>query len=57
MQCHRNAKIGLAGRLALVRVIESGASIRQAAASFCVYALRLPHSLTAFTALLRPSAR
>jgi transposase len=36
MQFHRNAKLGLAGRLELVHAIEGGFSIRQAAASFRV---------------------
>ena len=36
MQFHRNAKLGLAGRHELVRAIEQGVSIRQAAASFRV---------------------
>jgi transposase InsO family protein len=31
MQLHRNAKLGLSGRFALVRVIEGGCSIREAA--------------------------
>jgi transposase InsO family protein len=31
MRLHRNAKLGLAGRLALVRTIEAGCSIREAA--------------------------
>jgi hypothetical protein len=31
MQLHRNAKLGLSGRFALVRAIESGCSIREAA--------------------------
>jgi transposase len=36
MYLHANAKLGLAGRLALVRSIEGGCSIRAAAASFSV---------------------
>jgi transposase InsO family protein len=36
MYLHANAKLGLAGRLALVRSIEAGCSIRAAAASFGV---------------------
>lgn len=36
MQFHRNAKLGLAGRHALVVAIEKGSSIRQAAADFRV---------------------
>ena len=31
MQLHRNAKLGLAGRFALVSAVESGVSIREAA--------------------------
>src|SRR3954468_23585520 len=31
MQLHRNAKLGLSGRLALVRAIEAGSSVREAA--------------------------
>ncbi|HXL42740.1 MAG TPA: hypothetical protein VN960_01640 [Gaiellaceae bacterium] len=33
MTLHRNAKLGLAGRLALVRAIEGGMSIKAAAAA------------------------
>jgi transposase InsO family protein len=36
MYLHANAKLGLAGRLALVRAIEGGLSLREAAASFGV---------------------
>ena len=36
MQLHRNAKLGLQGRRELVLVIESGASLRAAAAAFSV---------------------
>lgn len=36
MYLHANAKLGLAGRLALVRAIEGGLSFREAAASFGV---------------------
>src|SRR3954471_10963085 len=36
MDLHANAKLGLAGRLALVRVVESGLSFRDAAACFSV---------------------
>ena len=36
MYLHANAKLGLGGRLALVRAIEGGSSLRQAAASFGV---------------------
>jgi transposase InsO family protein len=36
MYLHANAKLGLAGRLALVRAIEGGMSLRQAAAAFSV---------------------
>jgi transposase InsO family protein len=36
MLSHRNAKLGLAGRLALVRSVESGLSLRRAAARFGV---------------------
>ena len=36
MYLHANAKLGLAGRLALVRAVESGLSLRDAAASFNV---------------------
>ena len=36
MVFHRNAKLGLAGRLALVRAIESGMSLKAAAAAFSV---------------------
>ena len=36
MRLHRNAKLGLAGRLALVRAIEDGCSLRAAAAGFRV---------------------
>ena len=36
MILHRNAKLGLAGRLALVRVIEEGLSLKAAAAAFSV---------------------
>jgi len=36
MYSHANAKLGLAGRLALVRTVEDGLSLRQAAASFSV---------------------
>lgn len=36
MVLHRNAKLGLAGRFALVRAVEDGASLRQAAAAFSV---------------------
>jgi transposase len=36
MYLHANAKLGLAGRLALVRAIEAGASLREAAAAFSV---------------------
>jgi hypothetical protein len=31
MQVHRNAKLGLAGRFALVKTIEAGCSCREAA--------------------------
>src|SRR3954470_7896363 len=36
MVLHRNAKLGLAGRLALVRSIEEGLSLKAAAAAFSV---------------------
>jgi transposase InsO family protein len=36
MHVHANAKLGLAGRLALVRAVEDGCSLKQAAARFCV---------------------
>jgi transposase len=36
MLLHANAKLGLAGRLALVRAVEDGCSLRQAAAAFSV---------------------
>ncbi len=36
MNLHANAKLGLAGRLALVRAVESGLSLKQAAACFSV---------------------
>jgi transposase InsO family protein len=36
MQLHANAKLGPAGRLALVRAIESGMTQKAAAAAFCV---------------------
>ena len=36
MLFHRNAKLGLAGRLALVRAIEEGLSLKAAAAAFSV---------------------
>jgi transposase len=36
MEFHRNAKLGLAGRLALVQAIESGMSLKAAAAAFSV---------------------
>ncbi len=36
MVLHRNAKLGLAGRLALARAVEQGWSLRQAAACFSV---------------------
>jgi transposase len=36
MQLHRNAKLGLAGRLALVRAVEQGSSLKAAAAAFSV---------------------
>ncbi len=36
MQFHRNAKLGLAGRLALVRAIEDGLSLKAAAVAFSV---------------------
>lgn len=36
MELHRNAKLGLAGRLALVRAVEQGCSLKQAAARFSV---------------------
>ena len=36
MYLHANAKLGLAGRLALVRAIEDGLSLRVAAAAFSV---------------------
>src|SRR2546423_15455280 len=38
MYLHANAKLGLAGRLALVRAIEDGLSLRAAAAAFSVSA-------------------
>jgi len=38
MHLHANAKLGLAGRLALVRAIEDGLSLKQAAACFQVVA-------------------
>ncbi len=34
MSFHRNAKLGLAGRVALVRAIEGGCSLKAAAAAF-----------------------
>ena len=34
MDLHANAKLGLAGRLALVRAIEDGLSLKAAAAAF-----------------------
>jgi transposase InsO family protein len=36
MKLHRNAKLGLAGRLALVQAIEGGTSLKAAAAAFSV---------------------
>jgi len=36
MMLHRNAKLGLAGRLALVQAIEGGMSLKAAAAAFSV---------------------
>ncbi len=36
MRFHRNAKLGLAGRLALVQAIEAGMSMKAAAAAFSV---------------------
>ena len=36
MYLHANAKLGLAGRLALVRAIEDGMSLKAAAAAFTV---------------------
>jgi transposase len=36
MMLHRNAKLGLAGRLALVQAIEGGSSLKAAAAAFSV---------------------
>jgi hypothetical protein len=36
MSFHRNAKLGLAGRYALVQAIASGMSLKQAAAAFSV---------------------
>lgn len=36
MVLHANAKLGLAGRLALVRAIEDGVSLKAAAAAFSV---------------------
>ena len=36
MVLHRNAKLGLAGRYALVRAVEDGSSVRAAAAAFSV---------------------
>lgn len=36
MELHRNAKLGLAGRLALVNAVEQGASMKEAAAAFGV---------------------
>ena len=36
MSFHRNAKLGLAGRYALVCAIEGGMSLKQAAAAFSV---------------------
>lgn len=36
MLLHRNAKLGLAGRLALVRAVEGGLSLKRAAARFSV---------------------
>jgi hypothetical protein len=36
MSFHRNAKLGLAGRLALVRAVEEGCSLKAAAAAFNV---------------------
>lgn len=41
MNVHANAKLGLAGRRALVLAIERGVTLRQAAASFSVSRLRL----------------
>jgi transposase len=38
MDLHANAKLGLAGRLAFVRAVESGLSLKQAAARFSVSA-------------------
>src|SRR5207248_11251832 len=36
MYLHANAKLGLAGRLALVRAVEDGCSLKRAAARFSV---------------------
>jgi hypothetical protein len=36
MVLHRNAKLGLAGRYALVRAVEDGCSLKAAAAAFAV---------------------
>jgi len=38
MKLHRNAKLGLAGRYALVQTIEQGVSLKAAAAAFSVSA-------------------
>jgi transposase len=36
MQLHANAKLGLAGRFALVKAVEEGMSLKAAAAAFSV---------------------
>ena len=41
MVLHRNAKLGLAGRFALVRAVEEGLSLKAAAAAFATAAERL----------------
>jgi transposase len=36
MVLHRNAKLGLAGRFALLRAVEDGCSLKEAAAAFSI---------------------
>src|SRR5437870_11277675 len=58
MTLHRNAKLGLAGRLALVLAIEGGMSIKAAAAAFSVSpatAHRWWHRWSAASEEARPS--
>jgi hypothetical protein len=53
MYLHANAKLGLAGRLALVRAIKEGLTLKAAAAAWVVSAVKAEAAVSANTSVLR----